>query len=297
MESLRAVSDLSGCTAVFRDTIARRGSMSMHELVIQLSRYGLALVFCNVFLEQIGAPIPALPTLIVAGAFAAHGRMSLVNILLVAVAGSLIADTAWYLLGRRQGRRVLKTLCRISLSPDSCVRSTESLFEKAGMPSLLYAKFIPGYSTVAPPLAGITGRSLGAFLVWDGLGSLLWAGSAAVVGHLFHNTIQRVIENLEALGSWAGALLAAGLAAVVAVKWNERRKSRKLLDLARITVAELQRSLLEDQPPPLVVDVRSRAGHTYDPRRIPGALRMALDELDEKIGELPRDRDIILYCT
>jgi membrane protein DedA with SNARE-associated domain len=271
--------------------------MSMHELVIQLSRYGLALVFCNVFLEQIGAPIPALPTLIVAGAFAAHGRMSLVNILLVAVAGSLIADTAWYLLGRRQGRRVLKTLCRISLSPDSCVRSTESLFEKAGMPSLLYAKFIPGYSTVAPPLAGITGRSLGAFLIWDGLGSLLWAGSAAVVGHLFHNTIQRVIENLEALGSWAGALLAAGLAAVVAVKWNERRKSRKLLDLARITVAELQRSLLEDQPPPLVVDVRSRASHTYDPRRIPGALRMALDELDEKIGELPRDRDIILYCT
>jgi membrane protein DedA with SNARE-associated domain len=269
----------------------------MHELALQLGRYGLALVFCNVFLEQIGMPIPALPTLIVAGAFAAHGRMSLGRILLVAVAGSLIADAAWYWMGRRQGRRILKTLCRISLSPDSCVRSTESLFEKAGMPSLLYAKFIPGYSTVAPPLAGITGRSLGAFLVWDGLGSLLWAGSAVVVGLLFHNAVQDAIGWLETLGSGAVALLAAGLAAIVAVKWTERRKSRKLLDLARITVAELKRRLLEEQPPPLVVDVRNRSSHTYDPRRIPGALRMALDEIDEKIGELPRDRDIILYCT
>jgi membrane protein DedA with SNARE-associated domain len=269
----------------------------MHELVDQLGRYGLALVFCNVFLEQIGAPIPALPTLIVAGAFAAHGRMSLATILFVAVAGSLIADSAWYLMGRRQGRRVLKTLCRISLSPDSCVRSTEALFEKAGMPSLLYAKFIPGYSTVAPPLAGITGRGLGAFLVWDGLGSLLWAGSAVVTGLLFHQTIQKVIENLESLGSWAVFVLAAGLAAVVVVKWYERHKSRKLLDLARVSVADLQRSLLEDQPPPLIVDVRSRASHTYDPRRIPGALRIALDELDTHVDQLPRDRDIVLYCT
>jgi membrane protein DedA with SNARE-associated domain len=269
----------------------------MHELVTQLSRYGLALVFANVFLEQIGIPIPAMPTLIVAGAFAAHGRMNFAVILLVSVLGSVIADTAWFLMGRQQGRRVLKTLCRISLSPDSCVRSTESLFERAGMPSLLYAKFIPGYSTVAPPLAGITGRSLGAFLVWDGLGSLLWAGSAAVVGLLFHNAVQRVIGYLETLGSGAVVLLGVGLAAVVVVKWNERRKSRKLLDLARITVAELQRRLLEDQPPPVIVDVRNRSSHTYDPRRIPGALRMALDELDEKIGELPRDRDIVLYCT
>jgi len=269
----------------------------MHQLVAQLSQYGLALVFANVFLEQIGAPIPALPTLIVAGAFAAHGRMHLAAILLVAVAGSVIADTAWYLIGRRQGHRVLKTLCRISLSPDSCVRSTESLFERAGMPSLLYAKFIPGYSTVAPPLAGITGRSLGAFVVWDGLGSLLWAGSGVVLGLLFHNAVQRVIGYLETLGFWAVVLLAAGLAAVVIVKWNERRKARTFLDIARMTVADLKRRLHEEEPPPLVVDVRNRASETYDPRRIPGAIRMALDELEEKVDKLPRDRQIVPYCT
>jgi membrane protein DedA with SNARE-associated domain len=269
----------------------------MEEIVAQLSRFGVALVFANVFLEQIGAPIPALPTLIVAGAFAAHGRMHLAGILLVAVAASVIADTAWYLIGRRQGRKVLKTLCRISLSPDSCVRSTESLFEKAGMSSLLYAKFIPGYSTVAPPLAGITGRSLGAFVAWDALGSLLWAGSGVVLGLLFHNTVQRVIGYLETLGFWAVVLVAAALAAVVIVKWNERRKVRRLLDIARITVGELKRRLKEDQPPPVIVDVRNRAGHSYDPRRIPGAVRMALDEIDEKVDQLPRDRDIVLYCT
>jgi membrane protein DedA with SNARE-associated domain len=270
----------------------------MHQLVAQLSQYGLALVFANVFLEQIGAPIPALPTLIVAGAFAARGKMDLAAILLVAVAGSVIADTAWYLIGRRQGHKVLKTLCRISLSPDTCVRSTESLFEKAGMRSLLYAKFIPGYSTVAPPLAGITGRSLGAFVVWDGLGSLLWAGSGVVLGLLFHDAVQRVIGYLETLGFWALVLVAAGLAAVVIVKWNERRKARTFFDtIARMTAAELKRRLHEEVPPPVVVDVRNRASETYDPRRIPGAIRMALDELEEKVDSLPRDRQIVLYCT
>jgi membrane protein DedA with SNARE-associated domain len=269
----------------------------MHELVAQLSRYGVALIFANVFLEQIGAPIPALPTLIVAGAFAAHGRMHLAAILLVALAASLIADAIWYLIGRRQGHRVLKTLCKISLSPDTCVRSTEMMFEKAGMPSLLYAKFIPGFSTVAPPLAGITGRSLGAFLVWDGLGTLLWAGSGVALGLLFHNAVQRVIGYLETLGFWAVVILGAGLAAVVILKWHERRKARTLLDIARMSVAELKRRLQEDQPPPLIVDVRNRAAHRYDPRRIPGAIRMAVDELDEKVDQLPRDREIVLYCT
>ena len=269
----------------------------MEQLFLQLGRYGLALVFANVFLEQIGAPIPALPTLIVAGALAAYGRMNIVAILAAAVAAALLADSAWYLIGRRQGHRVLKTLCRISLSPDTCVRQTELLFEKAGMPSLLYAKFIPGFSTVAPPLAGITGRSLNAFVVWDGLGSLLWAGTGVVLGVLFHGAVGRLIGYLETMGFWAILVLALGLVVVVIIKWTERRKSKTFLDIARMSVAELKRRLREDEPPPLIVDVRNRASHGYDPRRIPSAVRMALDELDAKVDELPRDRQIVLYCT
>src|SRR5205085_2240191 len=169
----------------------------MAKLIHYLVRYGVGLVFVNVFAEQIGAPIPAVPTLIVAGALARNGLMSSTHVLLVAVLASLIADWIWFLLGRRYGYRILRTLCRISLSPDSCVRDTEARFERWGLKSLLFAKFVPGFSTVAPPLAGAGKRGTFAFLVYDGIGALLWAGSAVAVGRLFHRQIGKVVEHLE----------------------------------------------------------------------------------------------------
>jgi membrane protein DedA with SNARE-associated domain len=263
----------------------------MESLIADLVRYGLFIVFANVFLEQIGAPIPALPTLIVSGALAAQGQMSLPALLGVALVASVSADTIWYLLGRWQGHRVLKTVCRLSLSPDSCVRGTEDMFERIGMPSLLYAKFIPGYSTVAPPLAGATGRSLVAFLLWDGFGSLLWLGSGVLLGGIFHRAIDRVVGYLETLGFWALVVLL-----VIAVKWWQRKRFSRLLRLARISVADLKR-MMDAGEAPAIVDVRNRSAHLHDPRRIPGALRVTFDEIDEKLAELPRDREVVLYCT
>jgi membrane protein DedA with SNARE-associated domain len=268
----------------------------MQNLIADLVHYGLLVVFANVFLEQIGAPIPALPTLIVSGALAARGHMNLPALLAVALAASLLADTAWFLLGRWQGRRVLKTLCRLSLSPDSCVRGTEDMFERAGMPSLLYAKFIPGFSTVAPPLAGAMGKTLPSFLLWDGFGSLLWIGSGVLVGRLFHRAVDRAIDYLETLGFWALVVLGAGLVLVIAAKWFQRRRVRNLLKLARISVPELRR-MMDAGEEPVIVDVRNRSAHLRDPRRIPGALHMAFEEIDAKLAELPRDREIVLYCA
>ena len=268
----------------------------MQSLITDLIRHGPLIVFANVFLEQIGAPIPALPTLIVAGALAAQGQMNLPALLGAALVASLAADTVWFLLGRWQGHRVLKTVCRLSLSPDSCVRGTEDLFERAGMPSLLYAKFIPGYSTVAPPLAGAMGRSLGAFLLWDAFGSLLWLGSGVLLGAIFHRAIDRVVDYLETLGFWALVVLAVALLLVIAFKWWQRRRVMKILRLARISVEELKR-LMDAGETPTIVDVRNKAAHLHDPRRIPGALRMTFDEIDEKLAELPRDREVVLYCT
>lgn len=268
----------------------------MHKLVTYLLRYGLAVVFGNVFLEQVGAPIPALPTLIVAGALAQRGRMDLLPVLGVALLGSLLADTIWFLIGRWQGHRVLRTVCRLSLSPDSCVRGTEDLFERAGMPSLLYAKFIPGYNTIAPPLAGAMSKSLLSFLFWDALGSLLWLGSGLALGYLFHHAVNQVLEHLENLGFWAGAVLAAALALVILWKWWQRRRVIKILRLARISTAELK-TLLDSGNAPLIVDVRNRSAHLHDPRRIPGAMKMTVDEIDDRLGDLPRDREIVLYCT
>src|ERR1044071_1778044 len=174
----------------------------MAKLIHYLVRYGVGLVFVNVFAEQIGAPIPAVPTLIVAGALARNGRMSSTHVLLMAVAASLAADWIWFLLGRRYGYGILRTLCKISLSPDSCVRDTEARFERWGLKSLLFAKFVPGFSTVAPPLAGAGKRGTAAFLLYDGVGALLWAGSSVAVGRLFHRQIGEVLTKLEDLGRW-----------------------------------------------------------------------------------------------
>ncbi len=271
-------------------------ALRMHKLVTILLRYGIAVVFGNVFLEQLGAPIPALPTLIVAGALVQGGRMHLGPVLAAALVASLLADTIWFLVGRWQGHRVLRTVCRLSLSPDSCVRGTEDLFERAGMPSLLYAKFVPGYNTIAPPLAGAMNKTLLSFLFWDGLGSLLWLGSGLLLGYVFHHAVDQVLYHLENLGFWAGVLLVAALALVILSKWWQRRRVRKILRLARIPVAELKR-LMDAGNAPTIVDVRNRSSHLHDPRRVPGALRMTIDEIDVRLGELPRDREIILYCA
>jgi membrane protein DedA with SNARE-associated domain len=265
-------------------------------LIGLIATYGLALVFANVLAEQLGLPIPALPTLAVAGALAAEGKFSAPLALLAAVAASVLADLVWFELGRYQGNRILKTLCRISLSPDTCVRQTETYFEKWGLPSLLFAKFIPGFSTVAPPMAGAIGSRRAAFLLFDAGGALLWAGSGLAFGALFHRAIDRALEKVASVGAWGLMLVAAALAAFIAAKWWRRRRFFKALRAARISVEEL-RSLMEGGKKPVVLDVRSSAALKADPRRVPGAEMFSIAEVDEKVAALPRDREIILYCT
>lgn len=266
----------------------------MNTLLHRLLQHGVSLVFVNVFLEQIGAPIPAVPTLIVAGALAAKGRLSLLPLLGAALVASVLADTVWYLIGRWKGHKVLRIVCRISLSPDSCVRQTETLFERRGALSLLFAKFIPGFNTVAPPLAGTMGTSLPSFLLWDSLGSLLWIGAGVTTGWIFRDAVVKALDYLETLGFWALIVLAAGLALVVAVKFFQRRRLLRMLELARITVYEL-RDMIDRGEAPVIVDVRTLS--RFHVGHIPGALRMTLEEMDEKLTDLPRERDIVLYCT
>ena len=268
----------------------------MHELLLHVARYGLPLVFANVFLEQIGLPIPAIPTLVAAGALAAEGKLSGLLLILLAILASLIADSVWYLLGRRHGYRILKTVCSVSLSPDSCVRQTESLFEKRGLPSLLVAKFIPGFSTVAPPLAGAVGSRFGPFLVYDGGGALLWAGSGLLVGHVFHQAVDRVATYLEGMGGWALVAVVLALALFVGWKFWQRRRFYKFLRMARISVDEVRR-LIDGGEAPVIVDARNRTAFLNDPRHIPGALTIVLEDIDNQVAALPLNREIVLYCT
>ena len=268
----------------------------MAHLTQYVIAYGLPLIFGIVLLEQLGAPIPAIPVLVVAGALSMDRDLSAWQVLVVAIGASLAADTVWFLLGRSQGHRILKTLCRISLSPDSCVRQTESVFERWGMPSLLVAKFVPGFSTVAPPMAGATRASLGEFLLFDGGGALLWAGAGVAGGMIFHRAIDRALAFLASIGSAALAVLGVGLLAFVAFKWWQRRSFYKFLRMARISVEDLRR-LMDEGRSPLVLDVRTTKGRSLDPRRIRGAAVLDVFNLDEALRDLPRDREIILYCT
>jgi membrane protein DedA with SNARE-associated domain len=268
----------------------------MTRLFALVIRHGIPLVFVNVLLEQLGAPVPAVPTLIVAGALARNGQVSSTNVMLAAIAASLLADWIWFALGRRYGYRILRTLCRISLSPDSCVRDTEANFERWGMRSLLFAKFIPGFSTVAPPLAGATGASALSFLVYDGIGAAIWAGAAVAVGRAFHNAIARILQRLEDLGWWAVVFVVSILTLIVLFKWWQRRRFYKELRMARVTVDELKR-MLDDGEEPVVLDVRSESSRKHHASRIPSAIVARDGNVLVAIEHLPPHREIILYCT
>ncbi len=268
----------------------------MQQLAFYVSKYGLSLIFLNVLSEQLGLPIPAIPVLVVAGALAVEGDLSVARVLLVAVLASLIADALWYALGKRHGFRILKILCRVSLSPDSCVRQTTSIFEKWGLPSLVVAKFVPGFSTVAPPLAGAINARFLPFLLYDGAGALVWAGTGVAAGMAFHRAIDRGLQFLTGIGSWALVILAAALVLFMAVKWWQRQRFYKMLRMARISPEDLHR-LMDEGLDPVILDVRTSGARLSDPRRIPGARLLELADIPEKLAGLPHDREIILYCT
>src|SRR6266446_858213 len=183
------------------EIIGDRSRPTMHRTVEFLLQHGYTVLLGWVFAEQIGLPIPSMPLLLAAGALAGTGHLSLLASLVYVVFAAVTADSVWYSLGRRKGIKVLQLLCKISLEPDSCVRRTEGVFAKRGARSLLVAKFLPGLSTVAPPLAGVFHMRVGRFLLYDALGALLWSGSFLGFGYAFSGQIERVADRALALGS------------------------------------------------------------------------------------------------
>jgi membrane protein DedA with SNARE-associated domain/rhodanese-related sulfurtransferase len=258
--------------------------------------FGLGLVFFNVLFEQLGMPLPAMPTLIVAGALAADGQLPALAVCALALAACLIGDCAWYFAGRIYGARVMRLLCRISLTPDICVSETQTSFERWGPKALIVAKFIPGLSMIAPPLAGATRMRLSRFASYSALGSMLWIGTALLVGVLLKSQIVRLLPELASVGGAALTILLVLFAAYIAFKWRERRRFRAALHMARISVHDLYERM-RGGPTPLIVDVRSMTATTLTLRRIPGALHVPVHEVGRHVEELPRDREIIFYCS
>lgn len=268
----------------------------MNDAVEFVAHNGYWVVFFGVLAEQLGAPLPTMLILIAAGALAGLGELNVVLVVLLAVAAAILADTIWFYIGRRRGLQVLGFLCRVSLEPDSCVSGAKGIFIRHGAKSLLVAKFIPGFTTFAQPLAGATGISLARFIIFDGLGSLFWAGTFTGLGYIFSDRIEQVISYASSFGWWFGAGLIAALAIYIGWKVFDRQRLIRSLRVARILPEELK-SLLDAGEDVLIVDLRNPLDFDADPRLIATAKRIAPAELEARHEELPRDRDLILYCT
>ncbi len=268
----------------------------MNETLKLLVQHGSVILFIAVFVEQVGIPLPAVPWLMAAGALAGAGKMNWPLALCAATFGSLLADLIWFYLGRHQGNRVLGFLCRISLEPDSCARRTQNLFTRHGMRGLVVAKFIPGLSTLAPPMAGISGVSTPRFLFFDGLSSVLHSGFFILVGVLFSQQLEKVINALAGLGRSALAVVGGLAALYIAFKYFQRQRMLRKLRIARITVDELHQKQ-EAGENPMILDLRPHIQLEQNPLLIRGALHISMDEVERRHQEIPRDRDVILYCS
>jgi len=265
------------------------------HLIDLIQQYGLAFVFVNVLALQAGLPLPAYPTLIVAGALAAAGGTPVYQLVGVGIVGALIADTGWYAAGRRFGMRILGTLCRVSLSQDTCVRQTESIFQRFGPSSMLFAKFVPGFASVATALAGAIRLNYLKFVAFDAVGAGLWVGVGVGLGFLFRDAIGDAMDKLSSLGKYGVMLVVAGFALWILVKWFRRYIFTRQLRMDRVTVQEL-RDLMNEQKVKALVDVRSPLTQAAT-GRIPGARAIDMQKIRDGFKDVPADGEVIVYCA
>jgi len=268
----------------------------MEDALQQLIRHGLVALFFLMLLDQLALPVPMDVFLLAAGGLVGTGKIPFYPAVAALAGAGLLANCFWYYVGRRRGNHILTFFCRISLEPDSCVRRTQNLFTRYGFGALLIAKFIPGLNTVAAPLAGVSGIGFFRFLLLNTLGLLLWIVLYLSVGILFHH-------QLEAVAAW-GARLGGGLAWVLggavvlylAYKYARRRLLIRFLRLARVTPHEVK-AMMDKGVPHVVVDLRHALAVRALPHSIPGALHMTPEEISKRHAEIPRDKDVVLYCA
>ena len=267
----------------------------MPQLAELIQVYGVLIVFGIVLVEQFGLPIPAYPILIVAGALSVTADVSWQLVWLAAIVACLICDAFWFRAGRFYGKRILRLLCKISLSPDSCVNQTEDRFSKFGVKSLLVSKFVPGFNTIAAPLSGAMGVSARPFLLYAVSGAALWSGTGILLGVMFHNSVDGVLDTLSTMGSTALTIVAGLLALFIAFKYAERRRHRSRSAVERIEMDELL-ALIDAGHEPVIIDARSLTAQQMQ-AAIPGAVVFRACQPEHLMASLDRDRHIVVYCS
>lgn len=268
----------------------------MRDVLPFLLAHGYVVLFGCVLAEQAGAPIPATPALLGIGALAGLGRIPLWPAVLLSLLACLLSDSIWYWMGRRRGASILRILCAISLEPDSCVSTTRRTFERLGPSSLLFAKFVPGLSTAAPPMAGVTGMQYGQFLLADGAGSLLWSGAFLALGWIFRFQMEWIGATVMAFGSRAGLVVASLFAAYIGFKFWQRERFLHALRVARITPEEVL-AQIERGDDVTILDLRNKLEAEASGKLLPGAAWYDAAQLADHHLSIPRDTDVILYCS
>jgi len=267
----------------------------MPQLAELIQVYGVLIVFGIVLVEQFGLPIPAYPILIVAGALSVTADVSWQLVWLAAITACLICDVFWFRAGRFYGKRILRLLCKISLSPDSCVNQTEDRFRKFGVKSLLVSKFVPGFNTIAAPLSGAMGVQARPFLMYAVTGGALWSGTGILLGIWFHSSVDGLLDTLSTMGSTALITVASVLGLFIAFKYAERRRHRSRTSLERIDIDELL-ALIDSGGDPLIVDARSLTAQQMQ-AAIPGAIVFRACQPEHLMASLDRNRHIVVYCS
>ena len=266
------------------------------DFIALIAAYGYWIVLAVAFVDQFGAPVPAIAILLAAGAVAGKNELSLAGILAAATVGTVAGDVVLYQGGRWRGGPVLRGLCSFSLAPDTCVRKTETLFERLGWKALVVAKFVPGLAFLAAPVAGVLRMAFAPFLLFDSLGALLYNVVVIGIGFLLHDQLDRVVGWFRALGSAAIPVVVGALVLFWAWRIHQKRRILRSLRSRRLTPAEL-RLRLESSDPPRIVDLRSAIAFEVTREALPGAIRLDPEELDKRHTDIPRNRDIVLYCT
>ena len=267
----------------------------MNPHVQEIIRHGYLWLFLLALLERIGLPLLLTPVMIAAGAVAGLGDMSLTAIIVLTVIASELGDWLWYELGRSRGASVLRILCKISLEPDSCVRKSENAFALHTTTALIYSKFLPGIGHLGSPIAGFSGMSRRRFLVVNAVGSLIWAACFALVGYIPARKLPIDVMLVTAAG-WILVVLLLALIGNVVWKYIQRQRFIRSLRVSRMMVDELKAALDRGERP-FIVDLRHALEFVVDPRTVPTAVRISPDELPARNAEIPRDREVVLYCT
>lgn len=261
-----------------------------------LLTYGYLLLFVWVLVEQLGLPLPATPVLLASGALSAEHQISFTLALGIGVLACLISDSTWFVIGKRYGHVVLRLLCKMSLEPTMCVRRTQNSFGRRGQFTLLFAKFVPALATLAPPIAGQNGMPFSTFFIFDFFGSVLWVGALLAAGRIFGDALKKDPSLLDWVGRFSGALLVLGILGFFVAKLYRRRRLLRELVASRLEPTELK-ELLDAGESVYIVDLRHPLELVPDPFVLPGAVHVSPEDLAKRVHEIPRDRDVVLYCT